>query len=183
MSKRGLEPLRPFERQPLKLVRLPISPLRRGTKFYLFSAELGEEHSKRYHGYYPYKREHRCDAIQVALSSSRTQSRSSASTEHVAQSAAATAMEQDSGHERYKRQDVDDNGDDGDEITHGKILPITNFNDYSGKWQADCWPEERTTSLGSSTAHSSVAFQHRVRKRQPVGGFTGEGTSPSSMIL
>ncbi len=30
MSKGGLEPPRPFGRQPLKLVRLPISPLRRG---------------------------------------------------------------------------------------------------------------------------------------------------------
>jgi hypothetical protein len=45
VSKRGLEPLRPFERQPLKLVRLPISPLRRGIKFYLSNAVLGEEHS------------------------------------------------------------------------------------------------------------------------------------------
>ncbi len=34
VSKRGLEPLRPYERQPLKLVRLPISPLRRGLKTY-----------------------------------------------------------------------------------------------------------------------------------------------------
>ena len=31
VSKGGLEPPRPFERQPLKLVRLPIPPLRRGT--------------------------------------------------------------------------------------------------------------------------------------------------------
>ncbi len=45
VSKRGLEPLRPFERQPLKLVRLPISPLRRGIKCYLVrqSFALGEE--------------------------------------------------------------------------------------------------------------------------------------------
>jgi hypothetical protein len=33
VSKRGLEPLHPFGRQPLKLVRLPISPLRRGVLF------------------------------------------------------------------------------------------------------------------------------------------------------
>ena len=32
VSKGGLEPPRPFERQPLKLVRLPISPLRRGVE-------------------------------------------------------------------------------------------------------------------------------------------------------
>ena len=35
VSKRGLEPLRPYERQPLKLVRLPISPLRLVLKIYL----------------------------------------------------------------------------------------------------------------------------------------------------
>ena len=32
VSKGGLEPPRPCGRQPLKLVRLPISPLRRGLK-------------------------------------------------------------------------------------------------------------------------------------------------------
>jgi hypothetical protein len=32
VSKGGLEPPCPFGRQPLKLVRLPISPLRRGFK-------------------------------------------------------------------------------------------------------------------------------------------------------
>ena len=68
VSKRGLEPLRPFERQPLKLVRLPISPLRRGTEFYLFNPELGEEHSKRYHRYHPDECENRGDSIQVSLS-------------------------------------------------------------------------------------------------------------------
>ena len=146
VSKRGLEPLRPFERQPLKLVRLPISPLRRGTEFYLFNPELGEEHSKRYYGNHPNECKYCGDAIEVALSSSRTQRCSSTSTEHVTQTAAATAVEQHSRNERYKRQDVDDDGDDGDEITHGKILPITSCNDYPGKWQADCWPVERTTN-------------------------------------
>ena len=40
VSKGGLEPPRPYERQPLKLVRLPISPLRRGCTSYIdaFSA-------------------------------------------------------------------------------------------------------------------------------------------------
>ena len=40
VSKGGLEPPRPYERQPLKLVRLPISPLRRGSTSYIdaFSA-------------------------------------------------------------------------------------------------------------------------------------------------
>ena len=35
VSKGGLEPPRPYERQPLKLVRLPISPLRRGFISYI----------------------------------------------------------------------------------------------------------------------------------------------------
>ena len=35
VSKGGLEPPRPYERQPLKLVRLPISPLRRGFASYI----------------------------------------------------------------------------------------------------------------------------------------------------
>ena len=35
MSKGGLEPPRSYERQPLKLVRLPISPLRRGCASYI----------------------------------------------------------------------------------------------------------------------------------------------------
>ena len=34
VSKGGLEPPRPNGRQPLKLVRLPISPLRRGMSGY-----------------------------------------------------------------------------------------------------------------------------------------------------
>jgi len=35
VSKGGLEPPRSYERQPLKLVRLPISPLRRGFASYI----------------------------------------------------------------------------------------------------------------------------------------------------
>ena len=43
VSKGGLEPPRPFERQPLKLVRLPISPLRRGcgVSTYLVTTRAG----------------------------------------------------------------------------------------------------------------------------------------------
>ena len=37
-------------------------------------------------------------------------------------------------------------------------------------------------SGGSSSAQISCAFQQRVRKRQPDGGFAGLGTSPSSTI-
>ena len=36
---------------------------------------------------------------------------------------------------------------------------------------------------GSSAAQSSSAYGQRVRKRQPLGGFTGLGTSPSRTIL
>ena len=35
---------------------------------------------------------------------------------------------------------------------------------------------------GISVAHSSVAFQHRVRNGQPDGGRTAEGTGPSRLI-
>jgi hypothetical protein len=35
------------------------------------------------------------------------------------------------------------------------------------------------TSGGSSVAHLSWAFQQRVRKRQPLGGSIGLGTSPT----
>jgi hypothetical protein len=49
VSKRGLEPLRPYERQPLKLVRLPISPLRLALKIYL----VCQQQPQRDHGDYP----------------------------------------------------------------------------------------------------------------------------------
>ena len=53
----------------------------------------------------------------------------------------------------------------------------------SAKWQATgCSPPARGTSAGSSSAQISCAFQQRVRKRQPDGGFAGLGTSPSSTI-
>src|SRR6185369_12383908 len=56
----------------------------------------------------------------------------------------------------------------------------------SAKWQAVGWPTLRSVSTGSSLMHfcwsvadSAVAnFGHRVRNRQPLGGFTGLGTSP-----
>ena len=37
-------------------------------------------------------------------------------------------------------------------------------------------------SSGSCSAQIACAFQHRVRNRQPDGGFAGLGTSPSSTI-
>ncbi len=48
----------------------------------------------------------------------------------------------------------------------------------SAKWHATGCPAPRSTSAGSSCAHFSCAFQHRVRNRQPDGGSTGLGTSP-----
>ena len=50
------------------------------------------------------------------------------------------------------------------------------------KWHATGWPWPRSTRAGSSWAQISWAFQHRVLKRQPVGGLTGLGTSPSKTI-
>ena len=52
----------------------------------------------------------------------------------------------------------------------------------SAKWQALGCPWPRSTSAGSSSAQIGCAFQQRVRKRQPDGGFAGLGTSPSSTI-
>ena len=52
----------------------------------------------------------------------------------------------------------------------------------SAKWQATGWPWPRSISAGSSSAQMSCAFQQRVRNRQPDGGSTGLGTSPSSTI-
>ena len=52
----------------------------------------------------------------------------------------------------------------------------------SAKWQALGWPCPRSISAGSSSAQIGCAFQQRVRKRQPEGGFAGLGTSPSSTI-
>jgi hypothetical protein len=40
----------------------------------------------------------------------------------------------------------------------------------------------RSISSGSSAAQRGCAFQQRVRKRQPEGGFVGRGSSPERMI-
>ena len=52
----------------------------------------------------------------------------------------------------------------------------------SAKWQALGCPCPRSISAGSSSAQIGCAFQQRVRKRQPDGGFAGFGTSPSSTM-
>src|SRR5690606_36116419 len=50
----------------------------------------------------------------------------------------------------------------------------------SGKWQATCWSVVPATGsiCGSTLAHSSWARGQRVRKRHPLGGSIGEGSSP-----
>ena len=50
-------------------------------------------------------------------------------------------------------------------------------------WQAAKWPAPICLNSGSSLPHNSVAKGHLVLKRQPLGGFKGLGTSPSSTIL
>ena len=44
----------------------------------------------------------------------------------------------------------------------------------SAKWHATGCPCPRSMSSGSLSAHTSWAFQHRVRKRQPLGGSAGD---------
>src|SRR5207302_7938611 len=49
----------------------------------------------------------------------------------------------------------------------------------SGKKQPARWSPRRTVSSGGSdSAQRGCALKQRVRKRHPLGGFTGETTSP-----
>ena len=48
----------------------------------------------------------------------------------------------------------------------------------SGKWQAARWPSPKGRNGGSSAAQTSWAKGQRVRKRQPEGGSSGDGSSP-----
>ena len=54
----------------------------------------------------------------------------------------------------------------------------------SGWWHSAVWPATSgsTATGGAVVAQTSVAFQQRVRNRQPDGGLSGEGTSPLSRI-
>ncbi len=98
VSKGGLEPPRPFERQPLKLVRLPISPLRRARDAIYVFDPLHEEHAESNHGEQPHETDRARNAIQIALCSSRTQGCRTSATEHVAQSTTTTTVQKDSHH-------------------------------------------------------------------------------------
>src|SRR3954449_2066934 len=50
------------------------------------------------------------------------------------------------------------------------------------RWQAAKWLGAVSSSGGSSAAHFGIANGQRVWKRQPLGGLSGEGTSPASTI-
>ena len=52
----------------------------------------------------------------------------------------------------------------------------------SGKWHATALPLASACKRGSTAPQRSVAFQQRVRKRQPDGGSIGEGTSPTKRM-
>src|SRR4051812_2586908 len=54
--------------------------------------------------------------------------------------------------------------------------------DSSGKCQAKKGPGSASRHSGSSSAQREAARGHRVRKRQPLGGFMGEGNSPASSV-
>ena len=50
------------------------------------------------------------------------------------------------------------------------------------KWQATQCPGSSSRQAGTSSAHWARTAGQRVRKRQPDGGVTGLGISPSSVI-
>ena len=52
----------------------------------------------------------------------------------------------------------------------------------AAKWHATLCCLPICMSGGSCFAQISWAIQQRVRNRQPLGGLTGEGTSPSSRM-
>ena len=118
MSKRGLEPLRPFERQPLKLVRLPF---RHSDVVFLKSIFnfLREKQTQCHNRKHPHECEHGGDAVEVALCCGTTQCSRTPTTKHVAEPAAATAMEQHSNDHGEHGNHVDNDGDDFDELSHG----------------------------------------------------------------
>src|SRR5690625_1243181 len=50
----------------------------------------------------------------------------------------------------------------------------------TGWWQATSCSSSIETSGGATSAQMLVALGHRVRNRHPLGGLSGEGTSPDS---
>ena len=182
VSKRGLEPLRPFERQPLKLVRLPISPLRRGLLFYLNVGAYARNIPS---------------AITVITHTSantvvmRFRFLSAAAEPSAAPPPPPNMSLKPPPRPLWSNTPTTRAASETTLMTRVRIVRKLRTAQcyreeirfiYSGKWHADCCPVTRTTSSGSVCAHNSVAFQHLVLKRHPDGGFTGEGTSPSNMI-
>jgi len=82
-----------------------------------------EQDAERGHRQEPHQRQHGGDAVEVALCRRRTQGRRSATTEHVRQTAAAPAVQQDTDDHTDHREHVHDDGDDGDCISHPNSLP------------------------------------------------------------
>src|SRR4051812_33644919 len=62
----------------------------------------------------------------------------------------------------------------------GRIVPTAIS---SAQWQATRWPPPKSRNGGASVSHRvGCRYGQRVWKRQPEGGFAGEGRSPSSRI-
>ena len=106
VSKGGLEPPRPYERQPLKLVRLPISPLRRVFISYidafsvptkapiLFTPSLvRQKKSKSNNSEQPDQRNNGGNTVEVALCCRRTKTSTTSTAEHVGETATLTAVQ------------------------------------------------------------------------------------------
>ena len=132
VSKGGLEPPRPYERQPLKLVRLPISPLRRGFISYidafsvptkapiLFTPSLvRQKKSKSNNGEQPDQRNNGGNTVEVALCCRRTKTSTTSAAEHVGKPATLTAVQQNPCDEGEHCHYVDNDGEDSDDVTHG----------------------------------------------------------------
>jgi hypothetical protein len=83
---------------------------------------LGKEHCESDHREEPCKRKHGRDAVEVALGSSRSESRAASAAEHVGQATAAATVQENSDDHGEHRSHIDDDGEDCDEVTHGGEL-------------------------------------------------------------
>ncbi len=90
----------------------PATMLNRGTG-------SGEQDSQRHRRHEPGEGENRRNAREIALGGSGTQRGCTTTTEHVRQTTAATAVQENPHDHRDHCHDVDDDGDPGDERTHG----------------------------------------------------------------
>ncbi len=83
---------------------------------------LGQEHCERDDREEPGESKNSRDAVQVSLGRSRTERGSTATTEHVGKTTAAPAVQENPDDHGEHRCDVDDNGNDRDEVAHGAEL-------------------------------------------------------------